>query len=326
MIPAINISEPDMHTLEVPDKNKTILIPEHWDECTKREVNDLFCRALHVALDNVTMYDYYLYALKRLDIFNPGLKVSIHSKVLGERWRQQYFSAIYFYASKTLSWAFKTNKDGRMELNYNTVRQNLPMIQVGRKKLYGPSDLLEDLTFGEFRNAKAELDKHYLFAKDPETRAESEEAMDAFMACLYRPAERRAKEANDNPKSRAPFNAKHINTRYTRKIPMWKKMQVMLWFTYCISYIQTEDLLLDGNEINFSPIFPKSLDDDKEREVKLNSRGTGWTGLLHSVAKEGVFGDAEKTDQTLLFDVLLYMYKNHLDNIKIQQQQKRKSS
>lgn len=51
-------------------------------------------------------------------------------------------------------------------------------------------------------------------------------------------------------------------------------------------------------------------------------KGVGWAGLLYDVAKEGLFGDVEKTDKTGLFDVFVYLYKRHHDNKELERKYK----
>jgi hypothetical protein len=93
-----------------------------------------------------------------------------------------------------------------------------------------------------------------------------------------------------------------------------------------MGYIQREDLILGGMEVNFSPLFPKAkkIDPDSYREGDRRDKGYGWTSVVNAVAKEGPFGDVAKTDKTSLFELLLYMLEMHEQNQKLKLKNRKK--
>jgi len=130
--------------------------------------------------------------------------------------------------------------------------------------------------------------------------------------------DRVSKRDDFDGKIREPFNRARIeiNANYFKEVSHVTKTAVLLWFTYLIDYVQKEDLVLGGEEVNFSGVFGSDSSEGRR------PNGSGWVTVLHQVAKQGPFGDAEKTDRMGFYDVLLYMKDCHEENQEI----KRKSA
>ena len=133
-----------------------------------------------------------------------------------------------------------------------------------------------------------------------------------MIVCLYRPAG--GDPEQNSGRIREPFNRERIERHAKRLtgIPHWQSFAILLWFTWCVNYLQTGDLILGGQTVNLSPLFPKKNEDSGE----IGTAGLGWTGVLYGIAKEGIFGDIDRADKAGLFDILLFMYNNHIQNEK----------
>src|SRR5690606_22763365 len=107
-----------------------------------------------------------------------------------------------------------------------------------------------------------------------------------------------------------------------KKAPNWQKQAIVLWFTYCIQALQTEDLTINGVDVNFEPLFPQGGSTSDARPGKTN---LGWTAILIDIAESGVYGNATETSQTLLYDILLYLLKKHQDNEHMKKQMKKQA-
>lgn len=205
------------------------------------------------------------------------------------------------------------------------------------KYLYGPAHLLSDLTYGEFRAALEELNDYFDLVRESKAipplkggakgksagrgmSKESQHQLARFLATLYRPQRKNYKahsrsETFDGNR-REPFNRNLIekNARYTRHMHPIHQQAVLLWFTYTIHYIQTEELTISGRTISLKQIFKKPpKNPPSEEDVKGKSQNA-WTSILYTIAKDGVFGSAEATDKVGLFDILLYLYDQHMEN------------
>ena len=312
-----------MHSIEVYEKDMTIHIPEHWDEATAEQA----CRVFEFAFNHFAgLIDQNRYYTEML-FFLTGMKRSWRTKVwerlAPEELVLEKNAKIYQMGETLCMWPFVEDSK-TLTIKYETVRNNLPVITIGRKKLYGPTDLLADITFGEFRTAVTEMQNHFRLAKDADSADQADEALNRFIACLYRPAKVTRTKSNEDPapKVREPFNRETLTTRFTSKMTIWQKTMILLWFTYCVKYLQTEDLIIEGNLVNLSVLFPEANKGEQiSSDDEPSASGTGWAGLLFGISETGVFGDTKETDRTGFFDILLYMYNNHLK----QQKQKRKS-
>lgn len=307
-----------MHTIEIPDNDKVITIPSHWDECMPEQLAYILQRAFEVVSGTIDVNAFRVLVFAKLTGFQPNTRYYFTKRMAPSK-HAEVNAMIYQLAEQLCSWPFsevpalEDDTPPAIELNIDTVKNLLPVIQCRRTKFVGPADLLADLTFAEFRAAIREMDMHIAHAKDPDSVSEAMDALNRFMAVLYRPC--------NVSGVRTPFDADEL-PKYAllaSAIPLWQKQTTLLWFTYCIKYIQTEDINIDGQIINLSVLFPKS-----SGGTGTAKKGIGWAGLLYDIAKEGPFGNAEKTDKAGLFDILLYMYKNHLDNKELERKLKKK--
>jgi len=299
-----------MHVIEVPDRELKLELPSSWDETSIEQACEIFKLSyMHLAgfIDRneyLTRSLFYLTGMKRNHRIKAWESMAPEEIVLEKN------AKIYQMGEDLCTWSLN---DKGTQINYETVRNNLPVISVGRKKLYGPADLITDLTFGEFRAAVDEMATHFRLASDIDTIKESDEALNRFIACLYRPAKKtRSKEL---PKTRQTFNRSTINTSYTAPIPIWQKTMILLWFSYCIKFLKSEDLLIENRIVNLSVLFPE--DEYQEVSSEPSASGAGWSSLLFSLAEKGVFGNIENVDKQGIFDILLYLYDNHLKQQKL---------
>lgn len=284
-----------MRTLEIAGKGE-FSIPSDWDELTVLQVNQILKLALKLIVNQLN-YDEFI--VKSFYII-AGIKRNWLSVYAEKRFNKKQLESknanLYLCAEAYTDFLFKKpvkNKDGElqpMEFYYNTVVNNYPIIHAAGCKFIGPKTYLVDLTFGEFRKA---IDAMNIYAK-----AKDEESLNDFVVLLYRPGRMALKDADLVSLSKK-----------AAKIPLHIKTGVFLWFTTCVHYLTTSEVEINGRMLNFAMMFPKSDPNKKET-------GIGWTSLLFNIAKEGVFGDSDKTDERDLYDVLLYMYDNHLQNLK----------
>jgi len=309
-----------MHTIEIAEKGKVITVPECWDECTAEQAEYILKKAFQVSAGVIDVNTFRVLIFCHLTGFKVTPAYHFAKRLRLDSWLASN-AMIYQLAEQLCSWPFsqvRTFADDdtpRLELSLDTVKNLFPIIKSGGNTFYGPADLLADLTFSEFRSALREMDAHLDYARDPETANEAIDALNRFMAVLYRPRDSKSGQ-------RMSFRSDDLYkyAHLVKIIPLWQKNTTLLWFAYCVKYIQTEDINVDGQTINLSVLFPKSTGGTGTAK-----KGIGWAGLLYDIAKEGPFGDAEKTDNVGLFDILLYMYKNHLDNKEMERKLKSKT-
>lgn len=304
-----------MNSLSIPERSIDIEIPAHWDEMNDGQRRYCLTQAVFASLGIITPTEakvrclYYLLEIKR-----------DHQSIAKERmWPAERVmeknSRIFLLCEELITFLFRKNDKDQMEINYDTIMNHFPEVKAGKKKLFGPGHLLADITFGEFRAALEEMGEYF------ETR--EQESLSRMIACLYRPEraeyETLCKAEDFDGMRREPFNRARIeeNAVYASKLPAVIRMAILLWFTYTIDYIQKEDLVLGGREVNFSLIFTGG-------EGSGQRDNSGWTGVLYTIAEKGTFGNIQATDRAGLLDLLLYMYDKEIENRKIKARAKRK--
>lgn len=306
-----------MHTIEIPDANKIIELPECWEECTPDQVRDITAQAFQVIYGSMPLEDF----TRRVFCMLTGLKSSVRYELkhrLGLTSKSDEMLCIL--ADQLCKWPFRllTDADGNksFQFQYDTTTNFFKEIKAGSTTLYGPDDLLEDITFSEFQWANNHSQEYYNENKNQEGMPiipgigshEALESIDYFVACLYRPG--------SNGK-RAAFNPDTVfeTVELLKKVPYITKFCILLWYSYCVHVIQTTPLTIQGTEIDFSILFPAPTKAQKDG-LETVKQGLGWRGALYDLAESGVFGDIERTERTLFFTVLVYMYKKQLDNVR----------
>jgi len=197
--------------------------------------------------------------------------------------------------------------DGKLihSLQLNWIVQKLPKIG----NLYGPADALTNCTFFEYKEAFAQ----YLLY----TKYRDNDHMNRLIAILYRPRPmayrlRNLIGSNQVP-DREPFTSNTSDQKlYNRMIivrrwPDHIKTAILLWFGNCVEYLRTGKPVVDGTEIDFSILYPKSNDENT------GPSGIGLTGIAYSLAESGVFGDVNKTANQNLYDILIRLYQLQLE-------------
>ncbi|GAB2993879.1 hypothetical protein GCM10027284_08820 [Cyclobacterium sediminis] len=305
-----------MNRITLSEKGIDIEIPSHWDEMNKNQLlfcmkQAVMCTSGIVSVDEAKVRCFYHLA----DIQRDYKSVAIE-KVMSEEIVQEKNSKALLLAEQLCGFMFKENEQGQTEINYDTIYNHFPFLLSGKVKLHGPMHLFADLTFGEFRAAIEEMKEFF--------QSKENSDLNRMMACLYRPERSdydKVKKRDDFDGSiREPFNRARIgiNADYFKQVSHVVKTAILLWFTYMVDYIQKEDLVLGGEEVNFSGIFQGGESEGRR------PAGSGWITVLHQVAKQGPFGDAEKTDKMGLFDVLLYMKDCHDQNEELKRKSRKK--
>lgn len=310
-----------MNQIEIPERNLKLEIPAHWDEMTPVQAKYCLRQAVLAAsgiIDPDEAKVRCLYFL--LDIERDAESVR-KERLMSERQREEKFSRIAILCEELISFLFAVNSKGQQEINYTPVLNHFPQVKAGKVLLYGPSHLLADLTFGELRAAVEEMQAYF--------DSREEEQLSRMIACLYRP-ERKDWESwqraeNFDGRRREPFNRAKLDNLalITARLGQVERTAILLWFSHALHYIQSEDLIISGREINLSPLFPQPIREDSE-PIRPDQRGAGWTGVLFQLAEQKVFGEVDKADKTGFFDILVYMYEKHLENVKAKAKQKKK--
>lgn len=278
-----------MNTIEVFETGKVVQVPGSWREMTPEQVRGVFrifercLRRGESPLDFNVRVLWMLLGVRRTvkgwftDIFNGS------SSVRDEN--------VYRMCEKFLGFLFSEESAA---LTFDSVANPMPVVRSGLVRLYGPGELLQDLTFGEFRHASAAINRFF--------RSHEPEDLDECIAFLYRRRCRKANRAGRMVPDVDQRNARgHIHR--ASRLKGWQKNLVMMWFAACLKYLQSGVLEINGEEVDLSKLF---AGDEKSSGISF-----GWNDLLVEVAKENTLGNIDRVDEEPLFSVLSIMWHNY---------------
>lgn len=278
-----------MNTIEVFETGKVVQVPGSWREMTPEQVRGVFrifercLRRGESPLDFNVRVLWMLLGVRRTvkgwftDIFNGS------SSVRDEN--------VYRMCEKFLGFLFSEESAA---LTFDSVANPMPVVRSGLVRLYGPGELLQDLTFGEFRHASAAINRFF--------RSHEPEDLDECIAFLYRIRCRKANRAGRMVPDVDQRNARgHIHR--ASRLKGWQKNLVMMWFAACLKYLQSGVLEINGEEVDLSKLF---AGDEKSSGISF-----GWNDLLVEVAKENTLGNIDRVDEEPLFSVLSIMWHNY---------------
>lgn len=278
-----------MNTIEVFETGKVVQVPGSWSEMTPKQVRGVFrifercLRHGESPLDFNVRVLWMLLGVRRTvkgwfaDIFNGS------SSVRDEN--------VYRMCEKFLGFLFSEESAA---LTFDSVANPMPVVRSGLVRLYGPGELLQDLTFGEFRHASAAINRFF--------RSHEPEDLDECIAFLYRRRCRKANRAGRMVPDVDQRNARgHIHR--ASRLKGWQKNLVMMWFAACLKYLQSGVLEINGEEVDLSKLF---AGDEKSSGISF-----GWNDLLVEVAKENTLGNIDRVDEEPLFSVLSIMWHNY---------------
>ena len=278
-----------MNTIEVFETGKVVQVPGSWSEMTPKQVRGVFrifercLRRGESPLDFNVRVLWMLLGVRRTvkgwftDIFNGS------SSVRDEN--------VYRMCETFLGFLFSEESAA---LTFDSVANPMPVVRLGLVRLYGPGELLQDLTFGEFRHASAAINRFF--------RSHEPEDLDECIAFLYRRRCRKANRAGRMVPDVDQRNARgHIHR--ASRLKGWQKNLVMMWFAACLKYLQSGVLEINGEEVDLSKLF---AGDEKSSGISF-----GWNDLLVEVAKENTLGNIDRVDEEPLFSVLSIMWHNY---------------
>jgi hypothetical protein len=186
-----------------------------------------------------------------------------------------------------------------ISINPKFCTQLVPRVKIGWRWYIGPKDLLSDLTIYEFKEAS------WRVGKFGETR--EEKYLDEIFAVLYK-RQKAGGRRQETERRRDGERERRIKT--ARTLPIGIKFMIYLFFIGCMNWIREEPIEIDGQEICFGCLFPKTSSGPSNGGKK-SGGDTGMAGILFQMAESGVFGNMEQTSKVSMWDVFLRLYQIH---------------
>ena len=294
-----------MHKIEIPDINFSVQFASEMNELTTKQF--LFLVHLITQVDNeeTTIDD-----LKNLMVlYLIGVKHTGHYTKLRKDIMEDIGENVN-RIKELLDFLFeKKEVDGKEKLtiNLNFIKNHIPTIHAGRK-LFGPSDALQNITFIEF------IDAHKYFVDYIQTQDQAH--LNSMIAVLYRRKRHfhfiLKRLPNYNGQIRIKYNENTVDRRSYRiaKLPFYKRYAIFLIFSACNDFLKKGELQINGNPIKLSILYEKDPDDQQG-----DDDGLGMAGVLFKLAETNVFGNIGETAEQNLYDVLLKLYQQRKEYI-----------
>lgn len=265
-----------MTEIEVYETGKKVTIPSTWSEMTPEQVQTVFRIHDRAIRKGWTVMERNVRILFSLLGIRPGWKTAHPTPKMVEN--------VVMLCERCLGFL------GDEGLTYDGLANPLP--RVGR--LHGPGELLQDITFGEFR-AATRAQQDFLKSHRPED-------LDEMVGVLYRSRYRKGNRAG---RRAGPIGGKAFrnDVRRAARMRSWQKRLVLLWFCACLHYLQTGRLILNGEDVDLSLLFQ---DPDS-----MKGPAATWNDLLFQVAREQTLGNIDRVEEEPLFSVLALMWSNY---------------
>ncbi|WP_372744274.1 hypothetical protein [Lutibacter sp.] len=289
-----------MHTVEIPDKNIKIYVPEHLGECSAEQYINMCNLAFKFITNQINYTEFKTHGIYYLLNMVPSQKVDEATEI-------QKFSNLSLLADLVDSF-FETNEEGTVK----TIKQfyiNNPIYKIvgASKNYYGPSNEFNNVKFGEYVDALS----HFAdFHETGETQY-----LYLLMATFYR--EKRSKKLSKEKFTkdiRVVYNSERVDK--LAKVFRVQNIGVIygfyLLFASFQKYLTTAKLYVQGKEIDLSILF------DGEETIESDIPGIGMKSTLYTIAESGIFGTLKEVRNTPLWEVLIRMYdirKRDLDAI-----------
>jgi hypothetical protein len=202
-----------------------------------------------------------------------------------------------------------TNGKETWEVMPTLTKNPIPWCKTGLfgKKLYGPGDFLQGMTFAEYKDALAASMKYM--------DTNNDEWLDRLTAILYRKKitglKRLMKQPDFDGKIRVPYNQNKTDVKAVKHVKTGIKYMALMYMMGCLWTLKNtgegNEIEIDGNKFDFSILFTggKNTDD--------NNDTVGMIGVMMAIAESGVFGNLKDVANTDVWDVLVRMYQLELD-------------
>ena len=266
-------------------------LPERWSEMPARQIRRVFRLNDACSRKGRTPQAFRILMLYQLLGIRPSWKTALLLK--GDD-GQLLAENVAVLCDRCLQNFFRVDERDTPHLVFDDIRNSLPVIRRGffRRPLAGPADLLQDLSFGEFRHASDALTAFF--------QSTNLTDLDECIAILYRVRSRKANRAGRKVADIHP--AKDV-ARVTR-IPSWEKNLVLMWFSACLQFLQTQTLRIDGEDVPLRELFSGESSGPSQY-------ASTWSDLLLQIAKDGTLGNADRVDEGSLFSILKIMWCNY---------------
>lgn len=283
-----------MNTIEILELGIKRDVPSKWDEMSAAEI----CFAMYLLWDmehgKISPLEFHIRMLYKFLNIRRSWR-TVRWERLHPNDAEQKNANLYMLCMRLLDWMFSETNEGIIP-TFDAIKNPLPLVRVGIRKLIGPGEGMKDLLLEEFRNA--------LIARDEFLKTRQPEALDRMIAFLYR---RSTAKANRAGRCVVPIRSEtlDLDVRIISRIAPWQKQTILIWFSASIKFIQSAQIIIAGEQIDMAEIFKANDFDDNEKTSDYT-----WTDVIYEMAKEQALGTMDDIDAEALYHIILILHHN----------------
>jgi hypothetical protein len=291
-----------MHTIEIPEKNRRLYMPENLSQCDSDQYLDM-CELLYRYQCGQLPFD----SLKVQAVYRLlNLKPTKKELLIPEE--EVKWANVARLAE--LAESFFEDKDGQKVIAIDYTHNPVPKIKPLLKSYYGPQDGFANVTFGEY------TDGLRIFLEY--SRTGNEALLRELAAIFYRPKKSlhciKKLSPRYNGDIRQPYNPVSIESRAEafKYCHPGFAYGFFLYFASFQKYITQAVIPWGGQELDLSILFDGNSTQEPE-----TIPGIGMDAITFSIGESQVFGSKEQVRQVNLWEMLVYLYslkKKDLDN------------
>lgn len=280
-----------MHTLEVLETGQKLEFPSKIAELSAEQYMR-FCYDFCRLQDMLITQDDFMVAL----IFNClEMKPLKNRKMKEDEEYRLVMNMEYLFDALASFWHIPDGEKDAI-IDWFFADQKVPVLEWGGKKFFGPSNHLQDLTYGEYEKAHT---YYSVYLRDNDVVM-----LDKLIAVLYRPemkstfglvgtGQKIDLEKHDTDAAEA----------WVTKLPFYMKYAVFVWWNNMEQFIRMAEINTDAGPVQLGILFEKSEDSGSKIEDN-----TGIRGVLYHLAESAVFGTIKDVERTKFWDVMLRLY------------------
>lgn len=290
-----------MITIEIPERNHTLYLPEYLEECDASQYIDMSDLIHRYNSQKITYDDFKVQAIYKL--------LNLIPKDSNEKATQEKLSNIYMLTDAVDNY-FTLKEGGEKSIKLTHTHNHLPKIKPLWRSYYGPTDFFKNIKFGEYSDA-INLYLEYNQTKD-------ESLLYTIMAIFYRKKQpfhfiKKHLKGYDGD-VRESYNEISVDQRakVLKVLPVGYAYGFYLFLASFHQYITQAKISINGETIDFSRLF----DEPTEKTAKSDMPGLGLKSIEYKIAETGVFGDDQKVRNTSMWEIYIRLYditKNYED-------------
>lgn len=276
-----------MISIEIPDKNKFLYLPEELAECDEKQFLDMSKLLLWLSTGIVTYESFRVLAVYALlgmkwdhkEYKTPGFMPEADER----KWANVY--QLSEYIDRFFEQTINDKGEEVTSIKQNFIKNHAPEIKLFGK-FYGPDDAFENVTAGQYFDGMEYFISYTTYGDLKDLRN--------LFAIFYLPKGEEYDKEVSRKRAKGIFRTLDVRHLYG----------FYLMFSAMNKYLKSGSVVIYGEEIDLSIIY-KDISKDK---LKSSLPGLGWISTAQDLAESGVFGSYEAVRKTLMWPVLLRLY------------------